>query len=56
MMTLIIAIHEIPKFKNEKLRKYHELIHKVAGMQVGMSKSYEDYWNLVLLHDNVGKV
>jgi len=56
MMTLIIAIHEIPKFKLNKLQTYHDLIHKAAGLQVGSAKAFEEYWNYVLSHDNVGKI
>jgi len=56
MMTLIIAIHEIPKFKMDKIQKYHDLIHRAAGMQVGSAKAFEDYWTYVLSHDNVGRL
>jgi len=55
MITLIIANHEINKFKSDKLQKYHEIIQKIAGMQVGSAKNFEDYWTIVLENDNVKK-
>jgi hypothetical protein len=55
MITLIIALHEIEKFKAEKLQRYYDIIKLVAGMQAGNAKLFEEYWTTLLQLENIAK-
>jgi len=53
MITLIIAHHEIEKFKADKTNKYYEVIKQVAETQAESAKNFEEYWNTILANENI---